>query len=100
MLPNNMLNNAEAERLAVLVEELGEVQQMVGKILRHGYESVHPEGGPTNRSRLEAELGDLYNAVTMLTDAGDLGTQEIYSHSLAKSQTIGPWLYHQEEQHG
>ncbi len=98
MIPYNNLNHAEAERLAVLVEELGETQQMVGKILRHGYESCHPDGGPTNRSRLEAELGDLYNAVNMLTDIGDLGTQEIFTHSLAKSQIIGQWLYHQGEQ--
>ena len=39
---SNGLNDAEAERLAILLEEFGEAQQAVGKILRHGYESYDP----------------------------------------------------------
>jgi hypothetical protein len=35
----NQLTDAEAERLALLAEECGEVVQVIGKILRHGYES-------------------------------------------------------------
>jgi hypothetical protein len=35
----NGLAPAETERLALLLEELGEAQQAIGKILRHGYES-------------------------------------------------------------
>ena len=35
----NKLSAAEAERLALLLEELGEAQQAIGKILRHGYEN-------------------------------------------------------------
>jgi hypothetical protein len=50
MLPN--LNPAQAERLAILAEECGEIVQVIGKILRHGFESTHPEGGPTNRQLL------------------------------------------------
>ena len=38
----NQLTPAEAERLALLLEELGEAQQAIGKILRHGYASTHP----------------------------------------------------------
>lgn len=51
----NQLTPAEAERLALLAEECGEVIQAIGKILRHGYESRHPDGGPTNREALERE---------------------------------------------
>lgn len=35
--PFNQLTNAQAERLHILLEELGEAQQAIGKILRHGY---------------------------------------------------------------
>lgn len=36
----NQLSPAEAERLALLSEELGEAQQAIGKILRHGQPSM------------------------------------------------------------
>lgn len=36
---SNKLNDAQSERLALLLEELGEAQQAIGKILRHGYQS-------------------------------------------------------------
>lgn len=55
----NGLSPAEAERLAMLAEEAGEVVQAVTKILRHGYEATHPDGGPTNRETLKRELADL-----------------------------------------
>jgi len=38
----NGLSPAEAERLALLAEECGEVVQAVCKVLRHGYESTNP----------------------------------------------------------
>jgi hypothetical protein len=47
------LTSAQAERLAWLSEECGAVIWAVGKIQRHGYESVSPFGGPTNRVALE-----------------------------------------------
>lgn len=43
----NQLKPSEAERLACLIEECGEVIQAAGKILRHGYKS---EGYDTSRS--------------------------------------------------
>lgn len=39
---SNNLSDAELERLAYLAEECGEVQQIIGKIIRHGYESYSP----------------------------------------------------------
>jgi hypothetical protein len=60
----NGLSPAEAERLALLLEELGEAQQVIGKILRHGYESHHPENpDDSNRALLEGELGDVMAAI-------------------------------------
>lgn len=69
----NNLTPAEAERLAMLAEECGEVIQAVGKILRHGYDSHHPDqaGKPpefrhTNRDQLKQELADLLAVVDMM----------------------------------
>jgi hypothetical protein len=36
----NSLTPAELERLSLLLEELGEAQQAIGKILRHGYKEL------------------------------------------------------------
>lgn len=59
----NQLTPAEAERLAMLAEECGEVIQVVGKILRHGYASCHPANlTVTNKELLVKELQDV-NAV-------------------------------------
>ena len=56
----NGLTPAEAERLAMLVEECSEVIQIAGKILRHGYDSRHPDNpSETNRDLLAHELADV-----------------------------------------
>lgn len=93
----NGLSNAEAERLAVLAEELAEAQQAVGKILRFGYDTAHPDGGDTNRGHLVQELGDVRNAERMLIDAGDLNPADIQLRAKAKSLTIGQYLHHQSQ---
>lgn len=71
----NKLTPAEAERLAMLAEECGEVVQVIGKILRHGYESYHPKdlfngypkpGAETNRDLLANEVCDLLAVVQMM----------------------------------
>ena len=91
----NKLTPAEAERLALLSEELGEATQAIGKILRHGYESTHPDGGPTNREALEREIGDIRCALRLLCDAGDLNNGAIELASGRKSVTVKKYLHHQ-----
>jgi len=98
----NNLTPAEAERLALLAEECGEAIQVVGKILRHGYDSINPtidpERAPTNRSMLEKELGDIALAQQLLCDSRDLNLNEISAHFLVKRKKVGRYLHHQEEQ--
>ena len=91
----NGLSNAEAERLAVLMEELGEAQQAIGKILRHGFDTSYSENDPTNREQLEKELGDVQNAQRMMVEAGDLDPAEIQLRAKTKATTIGQYLHHQ-----
>lgn len=92
--PFNGLTPAEAERLALLVEELGESAQAVGKVLRHGYESCHPGGGTTNRKSLMNELGDVRHAVDRLCDAGDLDKQVIGVQAHLKGKRVQQYLHH------
>lgn len=75
----NKLTPAEAERLAILAEECGEVIQAVTKILRHGYDSYHPDQEKdipelryTNRQKLHDEVTDLVSVMSMLEGNKDI----------------------------
>ena len=91
----NKLTPAEAERLALLAEEAAEVIQVIGKVLRHGYRSVHPNGGPHNRDLLADEIGDLMAALEMMQDARDLSVQRIAFARLDKLERCAQYMHHQ-----
>lgn len=91
------LTQAEIERLALLSEELGEVQQAIGKILRHGYENSHPDiPERTNRRDLERELGHLNVALILMLKASDLSSAEIKHYRKLKLTEINKYLHHQK----
>jgi NTP pyrophosphatase (non-canonical NTP hydrolase) len=91
------LSPAEIERLALLAEEMGEAIQVIGKILRHGYESCHPNGGPRNRELLEKELGDVRAAMMIMVKANDLCLDAIWAHEENKEKNVQRYLHHQQE---
>ena len=69
----NNLTPAEAERLSMLAEEAGEVIQIIGKILRHGYESYHPANPEiTNRELLAKEFGDFSSVADNMVEMDDI----------------------------
>ena len=94
---SNELTDAEVERLAILAEEMGEAQQIIGKFLRHGYESYNPvvDTGLTNRRMLEKELGHVQHAIERMSEARDVNDSGILDYSGAKRQSIEKWLHHQ-----
>lgn len=90
------LQGAQIERLAWLMEELGETIQAIGKILRHGYESKDPDN-PThkgNKDDLEREMADVYAALTLLSNHGDINLMNVMSYSMTKSRSK---YFHYEE---
>ncbi len=94
----NELTAAQDERLAVLIEECGEVLQVIGKIQRHGYASWNPDDPTrkTNRQWLEEEMGHLYAALAAMLDAEDFSWPEMAKSRDAKRMSIGRWLHHQD----
>ena len=94
----NGLMPGELERLAYLNEELHEVGQIIGKILRHGYESYNPTVNEwprtTNRQLLERELGDVMRAVAMLTKNGDVNEDSILK--VAEKGPPSKYMHHQD----
>ena len=93
----NQLTPAEAERLALLAEECGEVVQMVGKILRHGFDSYHPDRhDESNRVLLAREIAHVQVAADMLFDA-DLSQAEFKVARDNKRERVRKYLHHNPE---
>jgi NTP pyrophosphatase (non-canonical NTP hydrolase) len=98
---SNQLSRIELELLALLSEELGEVQQIIGKILRHGLESRNPliDGAETNRQLLEREIGDVGAAVELLMAQQVVDEYRVDGSVLNKLAKVHRWLHHLDEAH-
>jgi NTP pyrophosphatase (non-canonical NTP hydrolase) len=81
---HSTLSAAEAERLAMLIEECGEVIQAASKVLRHGYDNHHPDRKKTNRTDLSNEMIDVIAVHEAMYEASDLPN---YGHA----QTQKAW---------
>lgn len=90
------VDRGQIERLACLVEEVGEALQIVGKVLRFGMEANHPDGGLPNRNLLEDELGDVQWAIRLLCKR-DLDPANINEAMGKKKQRARGWLRYQED---
>jgi len=91
----NGLSEAQAERLAVLAEECGEVVAIAGKVLRHGYESCNPHTQEYNRALLEHEIADVLGVVRMMIDAADVSGDEIAEIAEGVWERKARYLHHQ-----
>lgn len=93
----NQLSEAELERLAILAEECAEVQQVIMKILRHGYANYNPDDpdNTENRQLLNKELGDLQNIIDLMALSEDIDEFTILGYRDAKKRKIYKYLHHQ-----
>ena len=90
----NNLTPAETERLVLLIEECGEAIQAASKILRHGYESYHPNRDENNRYDLEVECGHVRFAMINLCNNGDLNKDQIHTSADIKVKAVLPYLHY------
>lgn len=89
----------EIERLGLLAEEAAEVIQVVGKILRHGWDSTKPSApeGPTNRQNLVTELIDLSTIIGMCESCGDFNISSVIAEgTTAKIEKLKRYTHHQK----
>lgn len=96
----NGLTESEAERLALMIEECGEVVQACCKVLRHGFESHDPTIASvslSNREALEKELGHLRHVIDRMTLARDVNVLAIEGSKKEKADRISRWLHHERE---
>lgn len=95
----NELSFAEAERLALLAEEMGEAIQAIGKILRHGYAAIDPtsrkQHPPTNREMLEHEIGDILAVIELMYSELDILPEKVVKATTRKREALPKWTHHQ-----
>jgi hypothetical protein len=93
----NKLTPAQTERLAILVEECGEVIQIGMKILRHGYRSYHPDDLEkiSNQSLLSVEIGHVKQAIQCMMRNEDISPYITQLSSERKEESIKKYLHHQ-----
>lgn len=93
----NGLLPAEAERLALLAEESAELIQIIGKILRHGYESYNPDDtyAGSNREQLEAEIGDVVFSIELMQLSDDIDKRNVDIGREIASEKKPKYLHHQ-----
>lgn len=77
------IDAAAFEALAIAGEECGEVVQRIGKILRFGMRAS-PYTGRHNRDTLEAELGDVLAAISLLEANGVVSIERVAGHASSK----------------
>jgi hypothetical protein len=94
----NELTPGENERLSLLMEECGETIQIIGKIMRHGYERHNPfdPDKTTNRVLLNREIGHIYYALQLLLANRDIDLVAIQESECEKKHSIDPYLHHQD----
>jgi hypothetical protein len=105
VLPKS-LTRSQIERLALLSEALGQAQEVVGRVLRLGY-NLHggmlpaTEGsfaGPTfpiGRVSLQDALGSVLHAIDRMTFSGDVSHQAIAVQSEWRARHVEANLSHQ-----
>lgn len=94
----NGLTPAQTERIALLMEEAGEVVQICGKILRHGLYDINPTTREMNITRLGEELGDVLFAAQLLMKHGDVSLQDIQDQRNEKDKKVWQWLHHNHKE--
>lgn len=95
---SNGLSKAEEERLECLAEEAGEIVQACMKILRHGYESRHPDGGPTNRESLAREVGNFQFIKSEMIWSRDLPQYALKEGIASKKENWKRFTHHQHKE--
>lgn len=94
----NNLDESELERLALLFEDCSEIIHIVGKIIRHGYQSTDPtkkvKERVTNRALLQNEIGQLQWTVQHMIKQGDLYEGSIEHTRDTRKEKVVKYLHH------
>lgn len=85
------MDNITRETLLITQEECAEVTQAISKVFRFGMDSQYPAGAPTNKQKLEEELGDLIALITLLTQKDIIDAKSVDIAANAKLEKLKMW---------
>lgn len=73
-----------------LIEEMGELHQVLGKLIATGGEAQHWDGSNL-RERLVEEMGDVRAALSFVAAVNDLDPDAIHRRHFTKSVLFNQW---------
>jgi NTP pyrophosphatase (non-canonical NTP hydrolase) len=87
----NNMDEIIKETLLITQEECAEVTQAISKVFRFGMNAQYPAGAPTNKERLEEELGDLQAMIILLGQKGIISTKSVEFAAAEKIEKLKKW---------
>jgi NTP pyrophosphatase (non-canonical NTP hydrolase) len=85
------MNEQTKEALLILQEECAEVTQAISKVFRFGFDSQWPLGAPTNKIKLEEEIGDLLAMIDILVEKGTISDTHVNQARKNKRNKLKQW---------
>jgi len=80
------------EVLLITQEECAEVTQAISKVFRFGLNERWPEPiNPTNKERLEEEVGDLLCMVDVMVERGIISDENLNKARNSKREKLKTW---------
>ena len=82
------------EILLITQEECAEVTQAISKVFRFGFDDCWPRGEdwvPTNKERLEEEVGDLLCMIDIMVENGIISDEKLNKARNHKRQKLKTW---------
>ena len=80
------------EILLITQEECAEVTQAISKVFRFGLTVRWPEPiDPTNKERLEEEVGDLLCMIDIMVENGIISDEKLNKARISKRQKLKTW---------
>lgn len=80
-----------ADGLVKLIEECGELQQIVAKKLAYYGIDTHPDGNGSIKQRLEEEVADVLAAASVVMDFHNLDVETITRRQAEKMALFHKW---------
>jgi len=80
------------EILLITQEECAEVTQAISKVFRFGLNERWPEPiNPTNKERLEEEVGDLLCMIDIMVEKGIISDEKLNKARINKREKLKTW---------
>jgi NTP pyrophosphatase (non-canonical NTP hydrolase) len=91
---DDIMDDKVKEILLITQEECAEVTQAISKVFRFGFDDCWPRGEdwvPTNKERLEEEVGDLLCMIDIMVENGIISDENLNKARIRKRGKLKTW---------